>query len=101
MFGENQQAGVMAAPRADIGYPAAPQQEYGVRSALAELINEVKGVASQAVELRSVLGIAVPEPNTAEKAQDPDSLVGTVRVLIQILGRANANLADSIRHLRC
>lgn len=78
---------------------AGAPSEFGVRSAIAELVDQVKSIAAQCQELRSVLGISIPE-SAGPGAEGADSLVGTISILAGIVHSSNLHLNDCLRHLR-
>jgi hypothetical protein len=99
MYGQDMIQGSAAADlRTHGGIPLQPQQEFGVRSAMERLIQEVNVVSKMSSELRSVLGISVPEKGAANGAQ-PSSLVGLLQAVTDTLARVTTDLEQSVRHL--
>ena len=75
---------------------AAPQ-EYGVSSAIKELISQVDKAYSGSINLQEVLGISVPNEKLGSEAGN--SLVSIIRDCGERLRIANCRNEDSLRHI--
>lgn len=79
-------------------YPQEPQVEFGVRSALQQLIEEAGALGKSSQELRNTLGISVPE-QSAPKPPPSGNLVGLISEVTDRIRSANYAINDSLRHL--
>lgn len=106
MFGESIDKTAAALPLPNsfttqgIGSATSTQQpEFGVSSAISDLIAEIKQVYNNSYDLKSTLGIATPPEKQGENGPG-ESLVGALRLAAITVAKTNLHLADCLRHLR-
>lgn len=79
---------------AQADYSAAPK-EYGIFSALNELMDATGGIVSNANSLTACFGISTP----SQDGSYPDSMVDKLRSMAALLRSANADLTRVITHI--
>ena len=74
-----------------------PKADYGVSSALRELLEEINETRNLSENLKSGLGISQPEG--AENAAQPAGLCAWILEATRSIRKSNSNLGDCLRHL--